>query len=198
MQGTFERYFTRQEERSILGAAWQLRADLQARRDYWVMMAMRHSGGRGGSIVALNVCDAEEAIAERRLYFRTAKGGRSYDIPVNRLLRRALRELLLVRKAMGYSNADGDVPLLMSRNHKRLNIRSLQLRVKKWCTAAGIAHGTPHFFRHTLGRNLVARSTSPEPRLIVQRILGHSSINSTAIYTAPGREEIRQAMEGQA
>ncbi len=199
--GIFEKYFTVQEEKAILGAAWRERANLISRRDYWTMMVMRHSGGRVASVAALNVGDAEAAVSDKHLTFRNAKGGKTYGIFATKELCLALRALLRIRVVMGYTNDDPDAPLLMSRNHRRITTRSLQLRVEIWRNKAGIRNGTPHFFRHTMGRRLLASSTAESPHkalMFVQGALGHSHLNTTAIYAAPGREEMRRAMEAQA
>ncbi len=197
-QPVFERYFTRAEERQILQAARRQAGDVVARRDYWLMVAMRHSGGRVSSMVGLTVEDAQHAIADKILTFRKVKGGRVYKIPANRVLRVAMRELLKVRAAMGFKNHDPAALLLTSRQGAWITVRTVQLRVKHWREVAGLPDGTPHFFRHTLGRRLVEDSTSPAPQRIAQRILGHTNPSSTAIYISPGREDLRQAMEGQA
>lgn len=193
--GTFEKYFTRDEERRLFAVVRKYVADVLARRDLYLMVVMRQTGGRVGSIVGLNVGDAQRALTDHKLRFNRVKGGRPYEVYANLVCRRALRELLRVRGAMGYKNADPREPLIMSRNHKRISIRSIQARVKLWCTAAGIVDGSPHFFRHTLGKRLVETSTSREPLRIVQRVLGHRNINTTTIYTAPDRDDVRDAME---
>lgn len=195
--GVFERYFTRSEERYLFALVRRQMGNLLSRRDYWIMVAMRHSGGRVGSIAGLNVGDADKALLGEELTFHTAKGGRTYSIHVNRVLRKALRELLKVRMAMGHRNDDPAEPLIMSRKHKRISVRSLQSRVGSWCKFANIK-GTPHFFRHTLGRRIIETSEAREPSRIVQKVLGHTNPASTAIYTAPGREDVRAAMEAQA
>lgn len=194
-QATFEKYFTRDEERRLFSTVRKFRAEILARRDLHVMLVMRQSGGRVGSIAGLNVGDAQRAITDHKLKFNRAKGSRPYEIYANRVCRRALRELLRVRQAQGYTNTDPSAPLIMSRNHNRISVRSLQARVKSWCTAAGIFHGTPHVFRHTLGKRIVETSESPEPLRIAQRALGHRNINTTLIYAAPDRDAVRDAME---
>jgi site-specific recombinase XerC len=195
---TFEKYYTRDEERRLFATVRKCIADILARRDLHVMVVMRQSGGRVGSIAGLNVGDAQRALSEHKLRFTRVKGGRPYEVHANRVCRRALRELLRVRLAQGYKNTDPNAPLIMSRNHRRISVRSLQARVKKWTLAAAIFHGTPHVFRHTLGKRIVETSTSPEPLRIAQRVLGHRDISTTTIYTAPDRDTVREAMEMQA
>lgn len=192
---TFEKYFTRDEERRIFATVRKYVADILARRDLYVMLVMRQSGGRVGSISGLNVIDAQNALTDHHLWFRRAKGGRHYKVYANRVCRRALRELLRIRQAQGYRNDKPNAPLIMSRNRNRISVRSLQARVKAWSLAAGVFHGTPHVFRHTLGKRLVESSESREPLRIVQKALGHRNINTTTIYTAPDRDAVREAME---
>lgn len=199
--GVFEKYFTREEEKTLFAACRKQKGDMHALRDYWTMKLMRYSGGRVSSICGLTVGDALSAIAHQDLRFTTAKGGRPYSVAVHKNVRMALLVLLRIRLRMGLRNDDPKAPLLAGRGGRHMTTRNLQLRVEIWRKAAGIQAGTPHFFRHTMGRRMVDESTAQttdKALLLVQGALGHRSFNTTAIYAAPGREELRQAVEGQA
>jgi site-specific recombinase XerC len=193
---TFEKYFTVEEERRLLRAVAQY-GDPYARRDHAWMRLLRHSGIRVGTLAGLTVLDAQRALRERRLELRReiSKGGRGYAVPLNRKAREALRDLLRIRRELGHA-PNPDAPLVMSRNHRGMSVRSFQARGQHWAQLAGLPFSAnPHRWRHTLGKRIQAQSTSPDPRGIAQRVLGHASINSTAIYTQPDREDLALAVE---
>ncbi|MTD32435.1 tyrosine-type recombinase/integrase [Paludibacterium denitrificans] len=54
---------------------------------------------------------------------------------------------------------------------------------------------TPHFFRHTRAMNIMRSSEADDPRGIVQKALGHSTVATTGIYTEPSREDIEATLE---
>ncbi|NBC23229.1 MAG: tyrosine-type recombinase/integrase [Gammaproteobacteria bacterium] len=121
--------------------------------------------------------------------------GQVLELRARRATSGALRSLLKIRRDMGFAEAD-DAPLIVSRNHRGLSVRSFQARMRKWCQSAGLpVHATPHWFRHTLAMRLMRNSTAADPRGVVQGALGHRDINSTAVYTRPSREDVDRAMQ---
>jgi len=193
-RAVFTRYLKRDEEKRLLAHVAQFR-DLLARRDCQWMRLLRHSGIRVGSMAAVTVGDARDAAALKRLKLRRAKGGRVYEVPLNSEARAAVRELLKIRREQGHPMID-DEPLVMSRKHKGLAVRSFQARMRKWVREAGLdVEASPHWFRHTLAKRLMKQSTAEDPRGIVQGAMGHASTQSTDVYTLPDREDLERAME---
>jgi integrase/recombinase XerC len=89
----------------------------------------------------------------------------------------ALRGYLTERKRQANP---GEAALFVSRRGRRLNGRSVQLRVARWAKKAGInQHVHPHMFRHSCATHLLESSSSIRD---VQEFLGHASISTTAIY----------------
>jgi site-specific recombinase XerC len=77
-----------------------------------------------------------------------------------------------------------------------LTARAIQQRVAMWSAAAGLPDGvSPHWFRHSRAMNIMKRTTSNDPRGIVQAALGHASIASTGIYTGVTREDLAAALD---
>jgi site-specific recombinase XerC len=136
-------------------------------------------------------------LADRVLTLRDAicKNGNGYSVPLTRQAAKDLRALLAIRKSMGHAH-DADAPLVVSRNHRGLSVRSYQDRLQHWRELAGLPVGvSPHWFRHTLAKRIMANSTAADPRGKVFVALGHGDINSTAIYTMPDKEDVRLALE---
>ncbi|MFZ5658791.1 MAG: tyrosine-type recombinase/integrase [Pseudomonadota bacterium] len=192
----FDRYLAVSEEKQLFRTIKQF-VHLLARRDHAWMRLLRQTGIRGGVLCGLTVHDAELALKENYLRVRAQinKGGREYTVYLNKPARQALQDLLRIRREMGHPQHP-DAPLVMSRNHQGISMRSLQSRMRHWTRVAGLGvEASPHWFRHTLAKRLFSQSTAQDPRGIAQRALGHASINSTAIYTLPDREAMERAME---
>lgn len=192
----FDRYLTESEEKRLFKCVGAIDSPLAKRDLQWMILA-RQTGLRIGSIAGLTVADANEALASRHLTVRDeiAKGKRGYSVLVTNKAHTALRTLLRLRREQRLS-ADPEAPLIWSRQNQRMTVRQLQKRMQHWVTVAQLqVRATPHWWRHTLAKRLVARSTSNQPQSIVQAVLGHRSMDSTAIYILPDRDQIRADME---
>ena len=191
----FHRYLTEPQEKSLFTTVKQY-AGIHARRDYAWMLLLRQTGIRVNPLAELTVDDARQALKSGYLHLRgeTNKGGREHEVFLNTKAQAALRDLLAIRAEMGHIQ-EGDAPLIMSRKHQGMSVRSFQARMKAWCLAAGLdCQASPHWFRHTLAKRIMQRSTAKDPRGIVQAALGHGHIQSTLIYTLPDKEEVAAAM----
>ncbi len=191
-----DRYLTEDEERRLFRAVNETAGDY-ARRDAAWMQLLRQTGIRIGAMSQLNVGDAQQALRSHKLVLRDeiCKGGRGYSVHCNRKARQALRQLLALRRQWGYAPIP-HAPLVVSRNHNRMAVRTYQQRMKLWVKKAGLdVDATPHFFRHTVGHRIIQRSTAANPLQVVQNVLNHSNINNSTIYTRPSREQIEADME---
>lgn len=192
----FRRYLTESEERQLLKTVGE-RGGILARRDHAWMEALRCTGVRIQAFSKLTVSHAQHAIRTHELVLEGAiqKRGRAHVQHVAQRGRRAFRRLLAIRGEQGYPLIP-DAPLVISRNRQALSVRSYQARMQLWVGLAGLdVSASPHWFRHTLAKRVVARSTARDPAALVQGILGHTSRNSAAVYTRPDREDLVDALE---
>jgi len=201
MSQQFRRYLNETEERQLFACLKKLSADIYARRDAAWMQLLRSSGVRVKVLHALNVHHAREVLRTGRfdvpgaLNKGAASYAKDYDMHASKKLLAAFRALLKVRRELGYAE-DPDAALVMSRKGKRMSVRAYQQRMQLWRTLAGLpVDASPHWFRHTLAKRIMARSTSADPRAQVQIALNHASITSTTIYTRPDRDEMDEIME---
>lgn len=75
--------------------------------------------------------------------------------------------------------------LFLNRNGKRLGARSVQYAVRRYALAAGIPEDVhPHLLRHSFATHLLDGGADIR---IVQDLLGHTSANTTQIYTHVSR-----------
>ena len=103
-------------------------------------------------------------------------------------LRAEIQELSRRRQLEGSAES-----LFVNRNGSKLKPQSIRSRLHRAARAAGLARRiTPHMLRHTAATLLI--ETGVDIR-IVQRLLGHSSIATTEIYTHVSDETLRVTLE---
>jgi site-specific recombinase XerC len=190
-----KKYFTEEEQKLLLSTAGKLR-DVIARRDSAWMRLLINTGFRIKEFSLLSVETALMALKVDYIHIpREHRKGqkRHHDKLVTQPVREALIELLEIRREMGYTDTG---PLVMSRKHGAMTIRAYQQRVAYWAKVAGIpGNCSPHWFRHTRAMNIMRRSTSNDPRGIVQAELGHLNISSSSIYTEISREQLASELQ---
>jgi site-specific recombinase XerD len=97
------------------------------------------------------------------------------------------------RRAARDRATPAEAPLLLNRQGRRLTPQALRLRLRRLSQAAGIApHVTPHRFRHTAATCLIEEGVDIR---FVQRLLGHSSIATTQLYTHVTDRSLIAALE---
>ena len=86
-----------------------------------------------------------------------------------------------------------DPALFLNRSGGRLSARSVQSLIKRHALAAGIAEDVhPHLLRHSFATHLLDGGAALR---IVQDLLGHSSPNTTQIYTHVSRAQLAKISE---
>lgn len=195
----FKRFLTEEEEQQLFKHMKRY-TDVLARRDLQWMLLMRRTALRVSSLAALTVGDAKTALRTGSLELRDedCKGGRGYEIQIEKRARSALLALLAIRSEQGFEPIETE-PLLMSRKRNGLSVRSLQARMREWVTEARLpVNASPHWLRHTMAKRMVAGCPAPDTIVRVQLALGHRSIKTTMTYLLPSREDVLSAMEAAA
>jgi site-specific recombinase XerD len=97
----------------------------------------------------------------------------------------------LMRWHRGNGSAGGH--LFLNRRGLPLKPQSVRAELRRYSTRAGTARRiTPHMLRHTAATLLIERGVDIR---FVQRLLGHSSIATTKIYTHVSDEALRTTLE---
>ena len=115
------------------------------------------------------------------IYVEKGKGSKSRIVPMGKICGSFVEEY--IKKARPYfTRFKPDEPyLFVSRRGKQLSGVDVCKLVKNYCIKAGIKEKiTPHSLRHTCATHLLKNNA---PLRYIQTILGHSSIESTQIYT---------------
>jgi site-specific recombinase XerC len=188
------RYHTDLEQKRLLSTVRSINTR-EAKRDAAWMNLLRLAGMRIGEFSRLTIAQARLALEEGWLFIpkEHRKGKRrDHSVLVTEPMRVELRRLIDLQREFGGTGAD-DGPLVLSGRGQRMSVRSYQARYAGWCRQAGV-QGSPHWMRHTAAMNIMRRSGAQDPRGIVQAALGHTTIASSGIYTAPSKEDLAEAL----
>lgn len=107
------------------------------------------------------------------------KGSRDRILPLGPCLRQSLRSYLAVRDQLGAS-VEEQALFVSSKGGNRLTLVSLGLIVRKSAKAANLGCFGPHTLRHAFATHLLEAGAD---LAYIGALLGHESLDSTAIYT---------------
>ena len=143
----------------------------------WALLLMWATGMRIGSLVAVKPEDVN--LYENRLQVREAKGGHSYELPLEKLA--ASAATWLVNDTLGQG--------------RETLVGVGEEQVRNWLREARIAAGVPdrvwpHLLRHSFATEL-AKVADPD----VWRVaMNHADLSQFARYTHTDAERIREAL----
>ncbi|WP_404823733.1 tyrosine-type recombinase/integrase [Pseudodesulfovibrio thermohalotolerans] len=142
-----------------------------------VHLALR-TGLRVHEIAALQIEDICLNRAERALYVKKGKGGRSRVVYFDSELAESLSRFIRLKLVWGQDTANA-APLLTGRNGRHYTPTALSISFKTAIKAAGLPnHYSIHCARHTYATHLLAKTNNLR---FVQKQLGHSSISMTSL-----------------
>ncbi|MFN3267241.1 MAG: tyrosine-type recombinase/integrase [Deinococcales bacterium] len=165
-----------------------------------LLLALGGSGGlRAKEIVGLNTTDIELPL--KRLIVQSGKGGKRRVIPLSSELLNLLKHWLEVRKSLEIL---GEIPdtesallVSISRNQshgRRLTTDGARFIAKGYYLAAGLPSEMfgLHTLRRTAGTHLYRATRDLH---VVADVLGHASVNTSAIYAKMDMDVRREALE---
>jgi site-specific recombinase XerD len=157
----------------------------QAQRDQAMINLMLFAGLREMEVVLLDHGDVVLGERSGKVVIRQGKGGKRRVVPLNVDARRALGEWIHVR-------GESEGPLFTSKHGSRIGARSIQKMVSEIGRICKIEDLTPHRLRHTFAKMALDKGVQIT---VISSLLGHSRLETTAIYTRPGWEDLEQAVE---
>ena len=172
---------TRAEVRKLLREV-ELRKDIRSKAVFSVIL---YTGARLSDVVGLEISDM--AISERSgtVFFRYGKGSKQRTVPLPLQARKALLEYLQTRPPV-------DTQKVFVGERGALNTRGIQAVFERYRALTGIDNLHCHVLRHTFSHSFLSQGGN-----LVQlaSILGHESLNTTAIYTKNSVQELGEAAE---
>lgn len=161
-----------------------------ARRNYALVQLLVQTGLRVGELVRLRLEDLTVRERSGRVRVRYGKGERDRDLPLNASARRALRLYFEEREA-----ADPAEPAFLGSQGGPLSERAVQKLLARLGQRARIdrVQVTPHTLRHTFAKQYLR--DHPGQLVELAHLMGHDSLDTTAVYTQPSWEELAGGLE---
>jgi len=176
------------EEASILKEAEE-----RCYRDHVMIKLALFTGLRNSEVIGLNIITVSpygSVSSILDLPGTIAKGGFPRQIPLREDLV-LLLNTFIESKSLRNEPSEPDSPLFVTKKtKKRIGCRDFQRILHDISTKVLNRSIYPHVLRHTFATNLLARSNIR----IVQQAHGHSSIQSTMIYTHPSLSDLATAI----
>ncbi|MGH3184066.1 MAG: tyrosine-type recombinase/integrase [Streptosporangiaceae bacterium] len=161
-----------------------------ATRTYALVQLMLQAGLRVGEVAALHVGDITMNDRSGCVRIRQGKGLKAREVPLNATARRALKQHLEHRQAPGH-----DATLFVSSRETAMPVRTIQSVI------ASIAHRarlkrvavSAHTLRHTFALGYLR--DNPGKLVELASLLGHESLDTTAVYTRPSHDDLATDLE---
>lgn len=187
-RGTRPKGLTADEVQALLRAAGQTRRSL-ARRNYALIQLLLQAGLRVSEAARLHVGDLEIRERHGKTHIH-GKGEKERDVPLNVTARRALQAYLDQRQ-----HPDATDPVFLSESGAALSVRSIQSLVSELARRARITRlpVSAHTLRHTFALGYLKQN--PGKLVELATLLGHESLDTTAIYTLPAEEDLAEEVE---
>jgi len=177
----------------------------QATRDKTIIVLLMHTGLRISELCALDADDLVLSERKGELRVRAGKGEKFRSIPLNNAARAALREWSdlpsrrcpeFIEGCCACPDADAingihTVPVFTGRRGDRLTASVVQRRLAEYGRRASV-EATPHTLRHTFAKNLVDAGVTLEK---VAALMGHTSLDTTRLYTTPSLADLDRAVQ---
>jgi len=155
------------------------------KRDLAIILTLRHTGIRVSELSALRLSDVEISERKGQLVVRSGKGRKFRLVPLNVEASRAIADYLQVRPTV-----PTDL-LFVGQRGDGLKSRAVELLVAKYSQAAGL-EATPHTLRHSFGKHMLDEGVDLGT---VSTLMGHERLQTTLLYTTPGKCDLEQAVE---
>ncbi len=163
-----------------------------AARNYAMVQLMLQAGLRVGEVASLQVADIVMSDRSGSARIRQGKGLKARDVPLNATARRALKQFLEER---GPINKDKKAALFISSRNTAMPVRTIQAVVTSVARRARLKRVSvsAHTLRHTFALGYLR--DNPGKLVELASLLGHESLDTTAIYTRPSRDDLATDLE---
>lgn len=167
-----------------------LRAARGHLRDYAMLEFLAGTGLRVGELLALNVGDVEINARSGTVIVRRGKHETYREVPLTLDVRKALTAYL----AEAHPDPDNpEAPLWVGRQGRLSHRSSVSRILDKYALRAGLEPVNPHALRHTFATRYL--NANPDDLRGLARLLGHTSLDTVMVYTAPSMENLTERME---
>lgn len=159
-------------------------------RDYAILTLFLNCGIRLSELTGISLTDLDSELRSMQVI---GKGNKERIVYLNEACREAINAYLPIRMGTP-AKEKGESALFLSRQGKRISVKTVQWMVKKYLGEAGLEYKnySTHKLRHTAA-TLMYQSGGVDVR-VLKDILGHEQLNTTQIYTHVSNESMEDAM----
>jgi site-specific recombinase XerD len=179
---------TKTEVHNLLRAAGQSSHGL-SKRNYAILQLMLQCGLRIGEVIQLHYSDITLQSRSGVVNIVDGKGHKSRAVPLNLTARHALQHYFKDCKK------ESEDPVFHSKRQEALSLRSMQAVIQALAKRAKLNRipVSAHTLRHTFATNYLR--ANPNQLVELAQLLGHDSLNTTAIYTKSSHAQLAEAVE---
>jgi site-specific recombinase XerD len=161
-----------------------------ATRNYAMVQLMLQAGLRVGEVADLKVVDLTIGDRSGSVRIRHGKGLKAREIPLNATARRALKQFLAGEPTLNKEGA-----LFVSSRNTAMPVRTIQAVMTSLVRRARLDRvaASAHTLRHTFALGYLR--DNPGKLVELANLLGHDSLDTTAIYTRPSRNDLAADLE---
>lgn len=160
----------------------------EAVRDAAMLELLYASGMRVAELCGLDVGDVDLVRMTARV---TGKGNKQRTVPFGRSAAEAVQKWIDEARPE-LDHADGGSALFLGSRGGRIDPRQVRRVVERSGTATGAGHVSPHDLRHSAATHLLEGGADLR---IVQELLGHSSLQTTQIYTHVSAQRLKEEFD---
>ncbi|QAU52121.1 tyrosine recombinase XerC [Corynebacterium pelargi] len=157
-------------------------------RDLAILELLYATGMRVAELVALDIADVD---CSTRIAKVTGKGNKQRMVPFGRQAAAAIKAWLEHGRRHFVDPSSGNALFLGIRGG-RLNVRQVRRLVQAQGDRAGVEGLGPHALRHSAATHLLDHGADLR---VVQELLGHSSLQTTQIYTHVSAARLQEAFK---
>ena len=160
----------------------RLRDECICKRDVAIIDLLYSTGIRVGELVYLNI---EDINFNERECIVLGKGDKERRVYFDAKTKIHLQEYLLTRH-----DSNNALFVSLDKPHRRLKISGVEVRLRLLGRALGMERIHPHKFRRTMATRAIDKGMPVEQ---VQKILGHSQIDTTMQYAIVNQNNVRES-----
>ncbi|NLW51802.1 MAG: tyrosine recombinase XerC [Tissierellia bacterium] len=178
-------YLTLEESKKLLSTISENKNEVLRKRDFAIVLTFLTTGVRLSELASMNVNSIKE-----QQFSVVGKGNKERIVYMTEACKYAIDQYIGIRP----KTDDSEKALFLSTRKQRMSNRAIQHMIDKYLNMAGFDTSlySTHKLRHTAATLMYKEGVDIRT---LQKILGHSSVATTQIYTHVDDADMRSAIE---
>lgn len=174
-------------EPAVVDKRARAKSSSEVLRDLAILELLYATGIRVGELTGLNVDDVDRTRKTARV---TGKGNKQRVVPFGESAADAL-DAWIHKGRFEMATGESGNALFLGRKGGRIDPRQVRRIVERASTDIGAGRFSPHGLRHSAATHLLDNGADLR---VVQELLGHSSLQTTQIYTHVSAQRLKDAV----